>query len=81
MFGRKPCHRLQTVLYTVLTAILLVLVTSPVAASANPSEADTIRALISALEDPEARERLLDSLRALPGIESTQTASDRLLVW
>ncbi len=76
MSGRKPCHGLQTVLYTVLTTILLVLVTGPVAANANPSEADTIHALISALEDPEARERLLDSLRGLPGIESTHTASE-----
>ncbi len=76
MSGRKPCHGLQTVLHTVLMAILLVIVSVPVTVAANPAETDTIRALISALEDPEARERLLDSLRSLPEIESAQTAPE-----
>jgi moderate conductance mechanosensitive channel len=69
--------RPNNVLRPFLACLLLLAVAAAAAAidDVNAAEPDTIEALISVLEDPEARERLLERLRSLPEIESGQTAA------
>ncbi|OOC10149.1 mechanosensitive ion channel domain-containing protein [Thioalkalivibrio halophilus] len=77
MPARLPVpHRLLAVLVFLLTALTL-LVSGSAVADETPSSAETHAALIELLEDPEARDRLLETLRAsdTPGDEGAADAA------
>jgi moderate conductance mechanosensitive channel len=70
----RQLHRGVKPLLRPLLALLLLLAIAPAAFGAtNAADTDTIRALISVLEDPDARERLIERLRELPEAEPGST--------
>jgi moderate conductance mechanosensitive channel len=70
--------RPNNVLRPFLACLLLLAVAAAAAAidDVNAAEPDTIEALISVLEDPEARERLLERLRGLPEADPEEPAAE-----
>ncbi|TVP92631.1 MAG: mechanosensitive ion channel protein MscS [Thioalkalivibrio sp.] len=55
---------------------MVILLAPGITAAAQPVEGETLRALISALEDPDTRERLLEGLRGLEEAEAAEPAVD-----
>ncbi len=64
--SRRSRQGLKNVFRPLLAWLLLLAIIPAAVGAASATEADTVEALISVLEDPEARERLLERLRGLP---------------
>ncbi len=74
--------RLKNVLRPFLACLLLIAIAAAAVGHASAAEPDAVEALISVLEDPEARERLLERLRDLPegGSEDPAAAEEPAIV-
>ncbi len=64
--SRRSRQGLSKVLRPLLAWLLLLAIIPSAVGTASATETDTVEALISVLEDPDARERLLERLRGLP---------------